>query len=86
MTSNEELKPFSEQAQAFTKDAIYEHYKGMRYQFLAVARHSETLEEMVVYKALYGDYGIWVRPLEMFVETVTVDGEIVPRFKPAGTP
>lgn len=59
---------------------IYRHYKGQRYQVLGIARHSETLEELVVYRALYGEHGLWVRPLAMFVETVTVDGEAVPRF------
>lgn len=60
---------------------IYKHYSGKMYQVLAVARHSETLEEVVVYQALYNDYGYWVRPLSMFKETVTVDGQEVPRFQ-----
>lgn len=60
---------------------IYEHYKGMKYQVIGIAKHSETLEEMVVYQALYGDYGIWVRPKDMFFEKVEVNGEIVDRFK-----
>ncbi|UGB37448.1 DUF1653 domain-containing protein [Frateuria soli] len=59
---------------------IYRHYKGQRYQVLGIARHSETLEELVVYRALYGGHGLWVRPMAMFAETVTVDGEPVPRF------
>ena len=59
---------------------IYRHYKGQRYEVLGIARHSETLEELVVYRALYGEHGLWVRPMAMFVETVTVDGEPVPRF------
>ncbi|MFC3282791.1 DUF1653 domain-containing protein [Litchfieldella rifensis] len=59
---------------------IYVHYKGARYEVLGVAHHSETEEAMVVYRALYGDYGLWVRPLEMFCETVEVLGEPVPRF------
>jgi hypothetical protein len=77
---NEDLKPFSEKAQQFTAGSIYEHYKGMRYKILAVARHSETLEEMVVYQALYGNYDVWVRPLDMFLETIEIDGKIQPRF------
>ena len=58
----------------------YRHYKGNLYEVLHVARHSETLEELVVYRALYGDRGVWVRPLGMFVEDVVVDGRRVPRF------
>jgi len=61
--------------------AIYEHYKKKSYKVLAVARHSETLEEMVVYQALYGDGGIWVRPLPMFLENVEIEGIIQPRFR-----
>lgn len=59
---------------------IYRHYKGQRYQVLGLARHSETLEELVVYRALYGEHGLWVRPVAMFAETVTVDGRPVARF------
>ena len=59
---------------------IYKHYKGNEYEVLMVARHSETEEPMVVYRALYGDYGVWVRPYEMFVEKVEVNGELVDRF------
>ena len=58
----------------------YRHYKGNLYEVIGVARHSETLEEMVVYRALYGEGGLWVRPLGMFLENVTVDGKSVPRF------
>ena len=58
----------------------YRHYKGNDYEVLGVARHSETEEELVVYRALYGDGGLWVRPKAMFVETVTVNGTQVPRF------
>ncbi|MBZ0331056.1 DUF1653 domain-containing protein [Halomonas sp. ANAO-440] len=59
---------------------IYSHYKGNRYEVLGVAHHSETEELLVVYRALYGEYGLWVRPLAMFTETVEVQGEPVPRF------
>ncbi|HET6806695.1 MAG TPA: DUF1653 domain-containing protein [Frateuria sp.] len=59
---------------------IYRHYKGQCYQVLGTARHSETLEELVVYRALYGGHGLWVRPVGMFGETVLVDGRPVPRF------
>ena len=59
---------------------LYQHYKGPKYRVFSVARHSETEEEVVFYQALYGDYGFWVRPLSMFLESVEVDGEQVPRF------
>lgn len=59
---------------------LYRHYKGAEYRVFGVARHSETEEALVVYQALYGDYGLWVRPLSMFVETVEVDGGTLPRF------
>ncbi|MBF0674555.1 DUF1653 domain-containing protein [Pseudomonas sp.] len=58
----------------------YRHYKGPEYRVFAVARHSETEEPVVFYQALYGDFGLWVRPLSMFTETVEVDGETLPRF------
>jgi len=59
---------------------VYEHYRGARYDVLFVARHSETEEEFVVYRQLYGDRGHWVRPLAMFLETVELDGRTVGRF------
>jgi len=58
----------------------YRHYKGKNYQVLDIARHSETQEVLVVYRCLYDDYSLWVRPYEMFVETVCIDGKDVPRF------
>lgn len=58
----------------------YRHYKGNEYTVVGIARHSETLEPLVVYRAEYGERGLWVRPLAMFVETVTVAGRTVPRF------
>ncbi len=58
----------------------YRHYKGQEYEVLGVARHSETEEEFVVYRALYGDFGLWVRPLAMFEELVDIDGRLIPRF------
>jgi hypothetical protein len=58
----------------------YRHYKGKDYTVLGVARHSETLEQLVVYRQEYGDRGLWVRPAAMFAETVEVEGRIVPRF------
>jgi hypothetical protein len=61
----------------------YRHYKGKEYEVLGIARHSETLEELVVYKALYQPEGqnLWVRPAQMFLETVEVDGTKIPRFE-----
>jgi len=61
--------------------ARYRHFKGNEYLVLHVARHSETLEEYVVYQALYGEHGIWVRPLEMFMSMKEVDGRQVYRFE-----
>jgi hypothetical protein len=60
----------------------YRHYKGNFYQVIGIARHSETEEELVVYRKLYDDGSMWVRPLAMFVEDVVVDGRTVPRFEP----
>ena len=62
----------------------YRHYQGRDYTVLGVARHSETEEEMVVYRQEYGDHGLWGRPREMFVETVQVNGKSVPRFRYLG--
>lgn len=59
----------------------YEHYKGKQYEVIGTAHHSETLEELVVYRALYGDYSLWVRPLKMFLEEVEIDGKRMPRFR-----
>ena len=62
----------------------YRHFKGGEYEVLGVARHSETQDRLVVYRPLYGDGGLWVRPLVMFAETVTHDGREVPRFEYLG--
>ena len=62
-------------------DKKYKHFKGNEYLVLHIAKHSETMEDLVVYKALYGEYGIWVRPLSMFLEQVEVDGKLVNRFE-----
>ena len=59
----------------------YRHFKGNEYEVLGIARHSETDERLVVYRPLYGDGGLWVRPLPMFTETVMHNGRIVPRFE-----
>lgn len=66
------------------KEGRYRHYKGKDYIVLGVARHSETGEELVVYRQDYGDYGLWVRPLSMFMENVKIEGRILPRFQFVG--
>ena len=60
---------------------IYRHYKGSLYQVLHTAQHSETEETLIVYRCLYGEYDVWVRPLSMFSEIVMIDGKEVPRFE-----
>ncbi|MDD3102443.1 MAG: DUF1653 domain-containing protein [Patescibacteria group bacterium] len=62
----------------------YRHYKEKEYEVIGIAKHSETLEELVVYKKLYGDHDLWVRPLKMFIENVEVNGKKMPRFKYIG--
>jgi hypothetical protein len=59
----------------------YRHYKGHEYEVLGVARHSETEEEYVVYRALYGDRGLWIRPTAMFEELIVLEGRHFPRFE-----
>jgi len=68
----------------YIKLGVYEHYKGNKYEVLGMAKHSETLEEMVLYRALYGDHGLWVRPAKMFLENVEINGNKIPRFKYIG--
>ena len=65
---------------------IYRHYKGNIYEVVGFAKHSETEEDMVVYKALYGDGGTWVRPISMWSELVDADGKTVKRFEYVGDP
>ncbi len=62
------------------KPGIYQHYKGPLYRVYEVATHSETEENVVVYRCLYGKFALWVRPLAMFTESVDVKGEQIPRF------
>ena len=62
------------------KPGRYRHFKGNEYQVIGVARHSETMEELVVYRALYGECGLWVRPASMWNEQVERDGQTFPRF------
>jgi len=59
----------------------YLHYKGKEYEVIGIGKHSETLEDLVIYKKLYDDGGLWVRSLKMFLEEVEIDGKKVPRFK-----
>lgn len=63
------------------KPGIYQHFKGNRYQVIDIATHCESAEQYVVYRALYGDEGLWVRPLEMFDETIVRDGKTIKRFQ-----
>lgn len=79
--SQETLSDFSVTAKSIVKGSFYEHYKGFRYMVIGIARHSETLEELIVYQALYGDRDIWVRPLGMFLENIVINGQTQPRFK-----
>jgi len=62
------------------KPGRYRHFKGKEYEVLDVARHSETEDELVVYRTLYGDFGLWVRPVSMWNETVERDGKTFRRF------
>lgn len=73
--TNKKLTPLIE-----TRKGQYRHYKGLLYQVLGTARHSETLEPMTLYKALYGEQGLWVRPAAMFNEEVVINGTRQPRF------
>ena len=63
-----------------TPPGRYRHYKGGLYEVVDTVRHSETCEPMTLYRALYGENGLWVRPAAMFLETVNIDGVVQPRF------
>lgn len=63
------------------KKGKYRHYKGKEYEVIDIVRHSETLEELVLYKQLYGDGGLWVRPKAMFFEQIELNGQKMPRFE-----
>ena len=66
---------------ALLQKGIYRHFKGREYLLIETVTHSETLEKMVVYQALYGDFSFWVRPYDLFFEKVLLDGQYVPRFE-----
>lgn len=66
------------------KPGVYRHFKGKEYELLGVAKHSETLEDFAVYRALYGEQKMWIRPLKMFLERVNANGKEVPRFEYLG--
>ena len=75
-----------EEAVAAIRPGRYRHFKGNEYEVLGIARHSETLEPLVVYRALYGEGALWVRPAAMWNETVERGGETFPRFAPVPDP
>ena len=66
---------------AVIKPGLYQHYKGNQYEVIDTVRHSESEETLVLYRALYGERGLWVRPLAMFTESVNIDGLCIPRFE-----
>lgn len=74
--NDDDLPPLIE-----TPPGLYRHYKGGEYEVIDTVRHSETLEPMTLYRALYGQHGLWVRPAAMFLETVDIDGVVQPRFR-----
>ena len=77
--TDDDLPPLIE-----TPPGLYRHYKGGRYRVLGTVRHSETLEPMTLYQALYGQQGLWVRPAAMFGETVVIEGVVRSRFERIG--
>lgn len=81
MAEQKGLDTISINQRFMVKPGRYRHFKGKEYEVLGVARHSEDLTEFVVYRALYGDGGLWIRPCEMFVEQITVAGVKKPRFE-----
>lgn len=70
-----------EEALETIKPGKYRHFKGNEYEVVSIARHSETMEPMVVYRALYGDHDLWVRPADMWVESVERNGKMYKRFE-----
>ena len=70
-----------EKKEASVQKGLYRHFKGREYLLIEIVTHSETLEKMVVYQALYGDFSYWVRPYDLFFERVLLEGQYVPRFE-----
>lgn len=62
------------------KKGRYKHFKGAEYEVIGIAKHSETMEELIVYQALYGERALWVRPISMFLDMKKIEGRLVPRF------
>ena len=77
--NDQDLPPLQE-----TPIGLYRHYKGGQYEVIGTARHSETLEPMTVYRALYGAHGLWVRPAAMFGDVAEFNGQVQPRFERVG--
>lgn len=71
-------------AKTHPQPGLYRHYKGNEYEVIGVATHSEDETQLVVYRPCYGERGLWIRPLEMFVEDVMIEGKAVPRFAYVG--
>jgi hypothetical protein len=78
---SDDLPPLME-----TPPGLYRHYKGMLYEVVGTVRHSESLEPMTLYRALYGEQGLWVRPAAMFNEEVVIEGDAQPRFAKQADP
>lgn len=80
----ERVSTLSQHANKIVINGIYIHYKGLKYKILYIALHSETLDELVVYQAQYGEMTVWARPLALFLENITIEGISQPRFRLIG--
>lgn len=81
LDSSRDLKELASPNGTIFKLGIYQHYKGPLYQVIGACKHTETGQELVYYRSLYGDYGFWVRPFSMFFENIEYEGQTLPRFK-----